>query len=284
MQTSSDLNPEIDKPVQTAFLFDVDGVITDPREKKITESSLLDMIADKLEKGSVVTFNTGRSTEWAIQNVFPHMIERAADENHFENFFIVGEKGGTWAKYMDGKWQHFRDETLSIPEDVKNEAEGMAQEEPYASIGRELDPKQSMYSWEMVDGMEIEEYQKKRQPLVEAYQKLIKDKGLEDEFKVDATTIAIDIENKHVGKHLGARRILNWLKSRNINPVHFIAIGDSESDLEMADELDTQGKSVEFWYVNPAKPLNMTKPYPIKVSREEFSAGTVEMLKKLNSK
>lgn len=270
------------KKLQTAFLFDVDGVITNPKEKKVTELEIIDTISEQLKKGNIVAFNTGRSTDWAIRNVFPHMLKRASGDNHFKNLFIVGEKGGTWAEYKDGQWEHFRDETLSIPEDVKTEAKKMAAEEPFASIGGELDPKVSMYSWEMVDGMDITEYQKKRAPLLEAYEKLIKDKGLEDQFKVDATTIAIDIENKHVGKHLGAQRVLDWMKAKQLNAEHFITLGDSASDITMADHLDKAGKKVDFVFVGGKGKLNTTRSFPIHETQNAFGEGTREYLDTLS--
>lgn len=66
MKNKLDLNRERENSVQTAYLFDVDGVITNPTEKKITENSLLTILAEKLQANIPVTLNTGRSNEWMI--------------------------------------------------------------------------------------------------------------------------------------------------------------------------------------------------------------------------
>ena len=74
-----------------------------------------------------------------------------------------------------------------------------------------------------------------------------------DEFsqdlKIDPTTIATDIENSHVGKALATERFLQFVKDKDVKPGRFIAIGDSKSDFEMADELQRRGKKVEMVYV-----------------------------------
>lgn len=270
--------------IPIAFILDIDGVITDPVEKKVTETEIIDSLAEQLNHGNFVAFNTGRSTQWAINNVFPLLYERISNTTVLSNLFIVGEKGGTWAEFKDGDWHHSKDPDLSIPEDLRSKAIEETSHKPFNDIGGELDPKGSMYSFEMVDGMDIAQYQAQSEPLIHRFKALIREAGLEDKFKVDATTIAIDIENRHVGKHLGTRRVLDWLKSKNVTPQHFITVGDSESDLEMADELFSQGKTVDFYYVNPNKPLNTHQPYPVIATKGRFGKGTIEMFKKIADK
>ena len=113
---------------------------------------------------------------------------------------------------------------------------------------------------------------------------------LEGKFSVDPTPIATDIQVPNAGKHLGTKRILDWLKANSKVPKHFIAVGDSVSDLEMADELKAQGKSYEFIYVNPAKALDEkrtmvdNKPkYNLKVSSAPYSKGLVEIFQSLQN-
>jgi hypothetical protein len=83
---------------------------------------------------------------------------------------------------------------------------------------------------------------------------MIEERGLQETYRVDKTNIAIDVENRRMGKDLGARRIIDWLKMRNIEPSHFIGVGDSGSDHEMTNELykhsqectNTSKPTVEF--------------------------------------
>lgn len=277
-----------------AYLFDVDGVITDPKEKKITEDRLLDMLAEKLESNLPVTLNTGRSNEWMIERVINPLTIRLEDKSVLKNFFAVGEKGLTWASFNENLMQGvfnktggqvrgfdisvFLDrDTVRHFETLKNEVKKLIKGQ-YSHSTFFDDTKKAMISAEMNDGYHQPDYHKEQSGFVRAIEILLENHSLRDKFRIDPSTISTDIQIPEAGKHLGARHIMDWLKSRNINPAHFITIGDSVSDLEMADELYSQGRSVEFWYVNPSKPLDLTKPYPVKVSTKEFSAGTVEML------
>lgn len=44
-------------------ILDVNGVVTDPAEKRITESEILDEVIKRLEQGEPVALNTGRLVE-----------------------------------------------------------------------------------------------------------------------------------------------------------------------------------------------------------------------------
>ena len=54
---------------QDIWIFDVDGVITDPKTKEITNSKIIEIIKERLSLGSKVAFNTGRSAEWLEHKV-----------------------------------------------------------------------------------------------------------------------------------------------------------------------------------------------------------------------
>ena len=44
-----------------AWIFDVDGVLTNPTEKKIVELQIFDKLIEILKSGDIVGLNTGRS-------------------------------------------------------------------------------------------------------------------------------------------------------------------------------------------------------------------------------
>jgi len=95
------------------------------------------------------------------------------------------------------------------------------------------------------------------------------------DLKIDPTTIATDIENSHVGKHLGARRFLEMLGERGINPQNFIAFGDSSSDFEMYDALKKAGKSAKFVFVGTKAGEEGEN---IQRTNSHFGEGTLEFL------
>lgn len=278
------------------LVLDVDGVITNPVEKRVTEEKIFTQIIEELESGNIVTLNTGRSNSWMIERVINPLIERLKDKSLLKNFFAVGEKGLTWVGFdpggriqegvFDKKGKAIEGFDLSVFLDtdtaehfktLENEARELIKNN-YSHSTFFDNSKKAMISTEMIDGHNHEEYASEQKDFTNELKKIINSLGLDGKFNVDPTTIATDIQLPNAGKHLGAGRILDWLSSKNIVPNHFIAIGDSISDLEMADELNLRGKSVDFYYVNPKKPINIKKPYPIFNSTKEFGNGTLEVL------
>lgn len=278
------------------FIFDVDGVITNPVEKKVTETEIFTLLDHLLTLGNTVTLNTGRSNEWMIKRVINPFIKVLKDKTQLQRFFAVGEKGLTWVGFdnlgktkqgvFDEKGKPVEGFDLSVFlaeatvvhfEKLEKEAKSLIEGEFSHSTFYD-DTKKAMISTEMKDGYDHSKFAGQQKEFAEKLLKIIVELGLDGKFKVDPTTIATDIQIPEAGKHLGARRILDWLASKDITAEKFITVGDSVSDLEMADELYLQGKSVVFYYVNPKKPLTTGKSYEIIVTKAEFGKGTIEAL------
>ncbi len=301
MNNKTGLNPEMKNPVQAAFIFDVDGVITNPREKRVTKVELLERLATELELNTPVILNTGRSNEWMIERVILPLKDKLNDKTALSNFFAVGEKGLTWVSF---------DEDANIKQGVFNRNGALVEGfdlsvfldnqtvEHFQTLEREtkqlIDSKYShstffdatkkaMISTEMHDGYDQPKYALEQIQFTADLHELLKREGLEGKFKVDPTTIATDIQIPEAGKHLGAKHILDWLKSANINPKHFITFGDSASDLEMADYLNEQNLSVDFIFVGGKENLSITRPYRIHYTTKSFDEGTLEYLSGLAS-
>lgn len=287
------------KTSQIAFLLDVDGVITNPSEKKVTEPQIFDFLEQHLINNNPVTLNTGRSNEWMVERVINPLSERVQDKSILKNFFAVGEKGLTWASFnaegellqgvfdRDGRRvEGFDLGAFLEPRTVEHFK--ILGEESKKLINRKYShstffdtTKKAMVSTEMKDGYNQPEFAREQQAFTQELQVMLEKLGLEGKFKIDPTTIATDIQVPQAGKHLGTKRILGRLAAQKIAPKHFIAVGDSASDLEMADELYSQGKSVEFYYVQPQKALNVTKSYPVIYTAQQFGKGTVEMFQNI---
>jgi len=265
------------------WIFDVDGVITNPAEKRVTEKGLIEAIAEKLDKGDVVTLNTGRSISWMTGRVLNPLREAVKDKGKLDNFLAVGEKGGTWAYFVNNELKTEQDEKIIIPQSLKNTVRNLIQTEFDNKMFFD-DSKLTMLSTEMIDGRSIQEYAVEQSELSKKMEEIIKKPeygclGL----RIDPTTIAIDIQNSHVGKHFGARRIVNWLVEKGIKPAKIIAVGDSQSDIEMAEEL--QGEfNLEFVFVGDKSRLksdSLVNP-PI-FTKARFGEGTLEYLLKASN-
>ena len=274
--------PEQERTVNTAWIFDVDGVITNPSEKRITEPEILDEIIKRLEKGEPVALNTERSIKWVIERVINPLVEKTEDKSILQNFFAVGEKGGTWVEFDEnGNLQEGKDNSISVAPDIQEEVRSIINNK-YADSMFFDETKLTMISTEMKDGHSLDDYRQQQKPLIEELEMLLANKNLQDKFKVDPTTIAIDIENKFVGKHFAAKRIIEWVKNKGISPRRYIAFGDSfRSDVPMAEEIHSQGFPVEFVYVGEENVQTADYPFPINQPIAHFGNGTLEYLKTL---
>jgi hydroxymethylpyrimidine pyrophosphatase-like HAD family hydrolase len=264
--------------VPRAWLFDVDGVITNPAEKKVTEEGLIEAIAGRLDKGEAVTLNTGRSISWMMDRVIRPIQKTVSDEGKLDKFLAVGEKGGTWLSFQNGQWETHVDEKISLPSPLQDEIRELINTE-FKDCMFYDDSKLTMISTEMIDGHSISEYTQRQQVLTDRMKSVLSKpeyQGLN--LKIDPTTIATDIQNSHVGKHLGARRIVDWLKEKAIQPQHILTIGDSQSDTEMAEELQDE-YDVEFVFVGDPSKLNVDKLKSKPVfTTKRFGEGTLEFL------
>lgn len=268
-----------------SFLLDIDGVVTNPVEKKVTEPEIFDHIIENLASGNPVALNTGRSNEWMIERVITPLNTRVEDKSILKNFFAVGEKGLTWTSF-DSNGQLIQglfnrngepvqgydlhnlfdqttiDHFITLEKETRNLIDNKYKHSTFFDT-----TKKAMISTEMHDGYDQPQYAAEQVRFDEELNEMLNKLGLNGKFKTDPTTIATDIQIPEAGKHLGTKRILDWLSSNNLRPLHYVAVGDSSSDLEMGDELMAQGLSFDFNYVNPNKPLkpeqiNMTDGKP----------------------
>ncbi|OGH16188.1 MAG: hypothetical protein A3C30_02645 [Candidatus Levybacteria bacterium RIFCSPHIGHO2_02_FULL_40_18] len=265
-----------------AFLFDVDGVITDPAEKKVTQKGLIEAIAERLDSDEVVTLNTGRSISWLSEKgIFRELETSVKDKSKLSNFIAIGEKGGTWQAYEAGTWKNHIDESIEVPLELQDRIRRLI-EERFSDLMFFDESKLTMISTEMIDGKSITEFSEKQKDLVEEMNRILLDPDYKNlNLRIDPTTIATDIQNAHVGKHLGARKIADWIQSKGIKPEHFITVGDSQSDTDMAEELQDD-YPVEFVFVGDPEKLDSSRLHcPIIFTKARYSAGALEYLKSL---
>ena len=275
---------EVLNSVPRAFLFDVDGVISDPGEKRITTDGLSEAIASRINQGDIVSLNTGRSLSWLIEHDVIGSIERAVtDKTKLADLIAVGEKGGTWLTYENGGWKTNIDEGIKVPERLKGTIRNLIESEFSDSMFYDTS-KITMISTEMIDKYDIPTFTKRQQDiLVPRMNEILTRPDYKNlDLKIDPTTIATDIQDKQVGKHFGARRIVRWLQEKGIKPEHFITIGDSQSDSEMAEELQDE-YSTEFVFVGDPAKFNQDKlRCKIVMPEKRFGEGTLEYLKTLD--
>jgi hydroxymethylpyrimidine pyrophosphatase-like HAD family hydrolase len=265
---------------KTVWIFDVDGVLTNPQRKTITQEGLIEKIAEKLDKGDVIALNTGRSLSWVEERVLRPFMKLIKEKSKLVNLFVVGEKGGTWAFFENGAMIVKIDKSFDLPESLKQEIRQLIKNDFSDSMFYEAS-KLTIISPEMIDGYEIADYAREQSVLVKRLKRILnKPKYRKLKLKIDPSIIAVDVQIPRAGKHSGVRRIENWLKGKSITPSKVIMIGDSQADTEMAEELQNE-YPVEFVFVGDPKKVktDKLKCEPI-FTQKLFEAGTLEFLQK----
>lgn len=273
------LIPDRRRHVESAYLFDVDGPITDPELKEVVEEELLDTIAEQIQLGEPVGFNTGRSTAWVMERVVPHVLERVEDKSTLSNFVVIGEMGGTWVTFdEEGNPRHGKSQQLTVPEKMHQRVQQLV-DEKYSDV-MFVDPdKVTMVSIEMRQGQTVDVFDMRRAELGNELQQILTETGTESIFHVDHTTIATDIQSHNAGKALGAERFVQLLKLLEIKPDQYLTFGDSVSDLKMAEELVRRYRKTLFVYVGDKEVTSGDEErFPI-VPIKGYSAGTVRALR-----
>lgn len=273
---------ENERIVPYVLIFDVDGVLTHPSEKKVTELGIYNQFIKRLEAGEPVIINTGRAVDFMLKRILEPLEQLVADRKILRNLFAVGEKGAVSVQYNNkGERTEYVDQSISVPEALQIEARQLV-EERFSGVVFYDTTKKTMISIEMLDGLSVDEFIKRQSDLNIELMGLLTRHGLATEYKVDPSRIATDVENNHVGKGLGVQKALEWLAEQKIKPERFIAFGDSPSDVAMADELHQRGLPVEFVFVGEKNLLAGKKlEFPITYTVEQCEGGTMEYLENL---
>src|SRR5690606_14580858 len=97
-----------------AYVFDVDGVLTNPETKQIERPAILAELVRRLNRGLPITFNTGRSLVF-LNPILKYLEDTIATQAALQQIIAVGEKGATWITYDEqGHRQEVVDATVSM--------------------------------------------------------------------------------------------------------------------------------------------------------------------------
>lgn len=262
---------------ESIYVFDLDGVITNPEDSSVDEA-VIGYIRDILVQSGHVAVNTGRSYAWVQENFVQKL--RALNASHaFGRLYIVCEKGGESRLWHDNTFVS-QPSRFALPPHITQLAHSLFQEHQ-----DELDTmfwdntKQTMATIEKLPAADLNHFHRQQQKLAQWLQAELGGQ----EAKVDATTIATDVESPHAGKHAGAELIYEWVAQHTlVSHNTFTCFGDSISDYEMARYFAQQGAATTFVYVG--KPVDIPdKESGVKpvITQALYAKGTREYLTKL---
>jgi len=265
----------------TAWLFDVDGVLTDPEKKKVTRQEIFDELIKRLEIGDPIGLNTGRSLDFIINEVLEPLEKRINNKKILKNVVAIGEKGGAWIEYnSEGKRSVNVDENISVPKTVQTKIRELVKTNLYSEIVFFDETKKTMSSVELKINKTIENFETIKQQLISDLEAVLYEYNIEKKYKIDPTRIAIDVENVNVGKALGARKFVQFLDNKEIVPVEYICFGDSVSDYDMYEELKKLKKKVRFVFVGGEKYLIGKNVDEVEFLDKLFDLGTLEYIQR----
>jgi hypothetical protein len=269
------------KSVDKAFVFDLDGVITNLIKEKITQPEILNYLAKFLINNELIIFNTGRSIDWVNQEILIPLKNKAPIKKLIQNFFMVTEMGGLWYAFnQNGTLSEHIDKSLRMPIELDKQAGELIKNKYSKYMIRE--EKRTMVTSKILTGTKIEIYQKNQKELVKDLKKIIKKLNLTNDVTVGTSSIGTDIQSRLAGKGRAAKIILTWIKQNYFNPSKYFTFGDNfNSDIAMAKEIYSQGHQVEFVYVGKEKIDTSKYTFPTIITKEKYDKGTLEFLETL---
>jgi hydroxymethylpyrimidine pyrophosphatase-like HAD family hydrolase len=263
----------------TAWLFDVDGVLTDPERKAITEPAILDELARRLQAGEPVGLNTGRSLDFLAREVLSPLEQRMRDKSSLQNMIAIGERGGVWVVFdADGALRSHVDSSIPASQSLQRDVRALLQRPEFAEVMFYDETKQIMISTELMAGKSVAEYEAPQRLLVAELRELLARHHLERDFSIDPTRIATDLEHRELGKARGARMFVEMLEARGIHPRTYLCFGDSLSDYDMLAELVRLQRDVELIFVADSALLDGEDTRLVTFVRPFFDKGTLRYL------
>jgi hydroxymethylpyrimidine pyrophosphatase-like HAD family hydrolase len=234
----------------TAWLFDVDGVLTEPEHKTVREPALFDELIRRLARGEPVGTNTGRSLTFLEAEVLDPLEARVPDRRLLHGLIAIGERGSAWATYdADGTRTEHIDARTPFSPALADEVRALVQRPDFARVMFFDETKRTMISTELWPGKTIAEFAEPQRALVAELHAMLARHGLADQFRVDPTSIATDIEYRGAGKGFGAIGFAEKLEARGIRPARYVCFGDSRSDYDMLEALLARGDRAELVFV-----------------------------------
>lgn len=262
------------------FLFDVDGVLTNPINNQPAIDALGN-IAELLHAGHVVALNSGRGLPWIVNTIVAPLSDILWDVRALDHFCIVSEKGAALSTIQpSGDIVTEHDQRIhAIPADLRMAVLRLLSSS-YAATMFSGDEKEYVLSPQALIGTDRHTFKMAQNRLNDDLHHLLEQRGLSQTFTVDPTGIATDIQDHRLGKALGTQRILSWLQTRHLSTQRSVVFGDSPSDIQMASELYNRGIPVEFVFVGDPDQLDTaTTPFPVIYPSMRYDRGVVAYLR-----
>lgn len=263
--------------VKTAWIFDVDGVITNKLTQR-ANPKIVKIISSLIIAGDPVAFITGRSISWLKKELINDLEKHLGDLISLSNVYAVAEFGGVHLEYDYGKEKIKIEKTLLPPRVFRKEVENIIDD--FSDV-MWIEEKQTITTVTAKIGYPTEKFREKQKILIGRLKGLLEKYNLSKNYKVQADPFATNVRNKKLNKSSSVTEVLRWLEQKNIKINKFYIFGDALSDTEMAVELYRMKKEFIFIYVGYKEDLDGEKfPFDINYTMRKFDEGTLEYLER----
>lgn len=266
-----------------AYIFDIDGVLTNPHKTDEVNPQLIPLLVAKLNEGKPLGLISGRPLSWEITEVV-EKIERYVMENPMfvptilDNLFVSGEFGSTAAIHVEGKRKEIIDQEKALPKELVQKLEEVTRQfREYAAFDS---AKLTMFTVYSNGTVPLHVFKEHKKDIIPVIKQVV---GDNPEIEVHEDQVSINVKNKLATKHVATAQFLKWLAEKKIVPVHFYAFGDSASDLEIGQELFDQKVPATFVFVGERGTIEH-KPvsFPIIFTENHYDEGTLDYLNQID--
>lgn len=262
-----------------AYLFDVDGVLTNSQTRKISKPELITNLVSKLHEGSPLGFISGRGMLWLRSSVVKVLENYLGDhpgfnKNILDNIFVAGEFGGVICVHKNGVRLESVNKKFAIPEEAQRGLHLVTfQYSDYIFVETE---KQTVFSVASKIGIKDNEFELRKNNIIQEFQEVV---ASFPDLEVQTDRMAINVRNKEANKSYATDIFINWLKEKGVIPEKFIVFGDSPTDLEMGEQLHQKQQPFDFIYVgNKSELANASHQFQVTVTKGNLDEGTLEYL------
>lgn len=264
--------------LRKVWMLDIDGVLVRLLSKCANEA-LIDILAQQVLRGEIVTFHSGRSPMVISELVLSLLERRIANKELLSRMMVVGEKGGAWANYTpDGTLHISFDTDLTVPLMLKSAMTELVEDRNFMDLIEIEGGKRTMVSVIKRKGVSLDTFQQVQARFAPLAEQCLADLGLNTAWKIDVVTDSIEIEPNSADKGKGAYRILRWLQDQGIRPQRIIAIEDSPSGIAMAEAVHQEQVPVEFVFTGSRPLPRRAYAFPVVHTERKYEQGTIEYL------
>lgn len=275
-------------PPLCAYLFDVDGVLTNPWTKKVEREGIFTQLQKRLAMRMIVCLNSGRAANFLQGEILDPLRSRFNDSSLMENVVAIGEKGGVLITHDESDQRIVRiEKDLQVPLPIQEQIKTLLEEKYSATMFYDY-AKLTMVTLEalpleQMGGKTPDDFKRAQTELCRDLQTILDQAGLSSRFRIDPTGIATDVESILTGKAHGADIFIQYLNNRGLYPKQFKCFGDSRSDIEMHKRLIALGLPSKFIFVGEREKLiNEQTDGIIFMADDPFDRATLRYLEEEN--